>query len=130
MTSSDQPMDHIPPHTESGNNSSSNDSHKSDLENNLTARATWVRLAFMILYMILYAVSRVVTVAVIVVQFFTVLLTGAVNEQLKSFGHSLAIYAFEIVDYLTFNSEVKPFPIDAAWPHELPQSTSPETEDL
>ncbi len=111
MTTSDQPMDHVPPEAES-----SGETDRSDLEKNVTARSTWIRLIFMVATVILYAISRMVTVAVVVVQFFNVLITGATNDQLKTFGHSLAIYSYQAVDYLTFNTETKPFPLGEDWP--------------
>ena len=43
--------------------------------------------------------------------FFYVLLTGEARDELKAFGHSLAIYSYEIIEYLTFNSNNKPFPV-------------------
>lgn len=124
MTSSDQPMDHVPPHAESDSGGAAGGS---DLEKHVKSRSTWVRLIFMIVCSILYALSRLVTFAVVVVQFFTVLLTGETNDQLKQWGRSLAVYSFEVVDFLTFNTEVKPFPFDAVWPSDLP-AASVETE--
>jgi hypothetical protein len=50
------------------------------------------------------------------VQFCQVLFTGEINVQLRAFGQSLATYAYQIVTYLTFNTEVRPFPFDAEWP--------------
>lgn len=115
MTTSDQPMDHVPPSAEDSGNA-----RKSELEENITSRSTWIRLFFMIVFGLLYGLSRLVTAAVVVIQFFNVLFTGNANKQLKTFGHSLAIYSFEIVDYLTFNTERKPFPLDARWPIATP----------
>ena len=114
MTSSDQPMDHVPPSAED-----SRHAEKSEFERNVKSRSTWLRLLFMILFALLYGLSRVVTAAVVVIQFFHVLLTGNTNEQLKNFGHSLAIYSYQVVEYLTFNSETKPYPLDANWPQTL-----------
>ena len=114
MTTSDQPMDHAPPGADVGGKS-----EKSELEKNVTARSTWIRLFFMIIFALLYGLSRLVTAAVVVVQFFHVLFAGSINDQLKTFGHSLAIFSYEVVNYLTFNSETKPFPLDAEWPHSL-----------
>lgn len=75
----------------------------------------------MIVLAVLYGLSRLVIAAVVVIQFFYVLFTGETNEQLKTFGHSLAIYSYEVVDYLTFNTEKKPFPFEGEWPTSLPQ---------
>lgn len=117
MTSSDQPVDHVPPHVESDSNPG-----QSELEKNVKSRSTWMRLVFMIVSLALLAVSRVVTAAVVVIQFFTALITGKPNEQLKSWGHSLAIYSYEVINYVTFKSNIRPFPFDADWPTELPQA--------
>jgi len=108
-------MDHVPPAADTGGRS-----EQSDLEKNVKMGSTWLRLFFMVIFALLYGLSRVVTAAVVVIQFFHVLFTGETNEQLKTFGHSLAIYSYEVVEYLTFNSDTKPFPLDAAWPDELP----------
>ena len=100
-----------------------------NLEKHVKTRSTWIRLIFMIICSLLYALSRLVTFAVVVVQFLTVLLTGETNTQLKQWGRSLAVYSFEVVDFLTFNTEVKPFPFEAEWPSELPTANAPSEDD-
>jgi len=50
------------------------------------------------------------------VQFFWVLFTGNTNANLLDLGQSLATYTYQIIGYLTFTTEVRPFPIDADWP--------------
>lgn len=116
MTTNDQPMDHAPPEEMADESKSS-----SELEQNVKQKSTWVRLFFMIVFALLYGLSRVVIGAVVVIQFFYVLLTGEAKEQLKTFGHSLAIYSYEIIDYLTFNTDDKPFPFEGSWPTSLPR---------
>lgn len=115
MTTNDQPMDHVPPEEVAEDKSTS-----SGVEKNVKQKSTWVRLFFMIILACLYGLSRLVIAAVVVIQFFYVLLTGETKGQLKSFGHSLAIYSYEVIDYLTFNTEVKPFPFEGDWPTSLP----------
>lgn len=124
MTTSDSPMDHVPPNADSDGKS-----ERSDLEKNVTARSTWLRLIFMIICGFLWGISRVVTAAVVVIQFFYVLLSGDTNDQLKTLGHSLAIYSFEVTDYLTFNTESRPFPFDRSWPTQFPQADSVDIDD-
>lgn len=116
MTSNDQPMDHVP-----HDGIASDTSEPSDLEKNVKSRTTWLRLFFMIILAFLYTLSRFVIAAVVIIQFFHVLLQGVKNESLLSFGHSLAIYSYEVVDYLTFNREEKPYPFDSSWPTSDPQ---------
>jgi hypothetical protein len=95
----------------------------SPIEEHLKSRSTWLRLLFMIVIALLYGISRVVVSAVIIIQFFHVLFTGKTNAQLKGLGQALATYTYQIVLYLAFNTEVRPFPFDADWP-----TTSPEAE--
>jgi hypothetical protein len=53
---------------------------------------------------------------VVVLGFLWVLFKGEVNEDLREIGQSLARYVFEIVRYLTFNTDEKPFPFGGRWP--------------
>ncbi len=111
MTTDDQPMDHVPPEAKSDDTE-----NRSEMEKNVTSRSTWLRLVFMIISGLLYSLSRIVLGAVVVIQFFYVLLTGETRDELKTFGHSLSIYSYQVVEYLTFNTEKKPFPLDRSWP--------------
>jgi hypothetical protein len=88
----------------------------SDLEQNLRARSTWLRLVFMIVIAICHELARLVGAVIILLQFLHVLFTGKPNERLKDTGLSLAQYVYQVVEYLTFNTEVRPFPFDAEWP--------------
>ena len=88
---------------------------EASLEDNLRAPSTWLRLLFMILFLALWAISRVVVIAVVALQFFWVLFKGETNPRLGAFGQSLATYSYQIVMYLTFNSEEQPFPF-SDWP--------------
>jgi len=88
----------------------------SDFENNLKSRSTWLRLVYMIVLGALYALSRLVVFAVVVLQFLWVLFTSETNQRLKRFGHSLAVYTAEVIDYLCYVSDVRPFPFDRDWP--------------
>lgn len=85
------------------------------LEDNIKSRSTWLRLLFMILFVVLWSISRIVVLAVVVLQFFWVLITGAANERLLAFGAGLATYSYQIIAYLTYNTETQPFPF-SDWP--------------
>jgi hypothetical protein len=88
----------------------------SDLEQNLRARSTWMRLLFMIVIGICHELARLVGAVIVLLQFLHVLFTGKPNIRLKDAGLSLAQYVYQVVEYLTFNTEVRPFPFDAEWP--------------
>jgi hypothetical protein len=65
---------------------------------------------------LLYSVSRVVVSVVVLLQFFWVLFTVETNKPLEKLGQSLATYTYQIIRYLTFNTEERPFPFDLDWP--------------
>jgi hypothetical protein len=111
MSENRQPQDHAP-----GDNVDDDDVVVQSIEDHVKSKATWLRLFYIVVFFALYFVSRVVMVAVVVLQFFWLLFTGAINEQLRALGQSLAGYTYEIVRFLTFNSDVRPFPFDAPWP--------------
>ena len=48
------------------------------------------------------------------------LFTGETNKLLEKFGQSLATDTYQIICYLTFNTEEWPFPFDLDWPAGLP----------
>lgn len=83
---------------------------------NVKSRPIWLRAFFMLVVTFLWGVSRFVTGAVIVIQFFTVLFTGEPNDSLKNLGAQLATYSLQIINYLTFNVDERPFPFDLEWP--------------
>ena len=97
------------------------------LEENIKSRSTWLRLLFMILFVVLWGISRLVILAVVVLQFFWVLFTGETNVRLGKFGLSLATYSYQIILYLTYNSEDQPFPF-SDWPSGPPGAPTEASE--
>jgi hypothetical protein len=93
-----------------------NDGGSSPLEQNIRSRSTWLRLLFMLIYYVLISLASIVGTFVVVVGFFWVLFTGEVNHQLRQVGQGIAGYIYEIVRYLTYNTEDKPFPFGRDWP--------------
>lgn len=71
---------------------------------------TWVRLFFMILFMVIFYVVFGITGIVAVIQFVTRILTGKPLGSLQDFNAKLADYAHDLVAYITYSSDAKPFP--------------------
>ena len=86
------------------------------IEENLKSRATWTRLLFMVICGILLSIASFVGGFVVVLGFLWVLVTGEVNRQIREVGQSIAAYAYEIIRFLTFNTEDRPFPLGSDWP--------------
>ena len=94
--------------------------HKTEtLKEHLKDTGIWKRLLFMILFTILYSAAEVVLAVVVVFQFLTVLITGAKNGKVLSFGAQLSTYTYHVFSYLTFNTEARPYPM-GDWPSDKP----------
>jgi len=89
------------------------------IKENIKAQDTWLRLLFMIIYGAILSLTSIVLTFVVVFQFLSVLFTRETQKNLLHFGASLAEYVRQIVAYLTFNSEDKPFPF-GDWPNMTP----------
>jgi hypothetical protein len=79
----------------------------------------WVRALYMVLFGIAFGLTRVIIVFVVIIQFVSVLFTGRANEPLLQFGKNLSVFILEILEFQTFNSELRPFPF-SPWPDEEP----------
>jgi hypothetical protein len=77
---------------------------------NLTQLSTWKRIFFMLIFAAIGGLVRLLLWAVIILQVASTLLTGKANINILNFGRSLAVYTFHILLFLTFNTEVMPFP--------------------
>lgn len=86
------------------------------IEQNLKSQTTWLRLLFMAIYGLLISLAGMVGTVIVVIGFFWVLFKGEVNSELRQIGQAIASYMYDIVRYLTFNTDDKPFPFGGAWP--------------
>jgi hypothetical protein len=84
-------------------------------ETNLTDKSTWKRILYMLLFALAYSVAEFVLIAIAVVQVLFKLITGDTNDNLIILGKQTARYIYDVMLFLTFNSENKPFPF-SAWP--------------
>ena len=89
------------------------------LKRNLTRGSTWLRALYMVLFGVAFYVAEFVLLMVAIVQLIAKLVSGSSLAQLDRFGAQLAIYMRELVAFLTFASEEKPFPL-APWPEVKP----------
>ena len=86
-----------------------------EIKTNVRSKSVWLRGVFMLLFAFLFWVAEFVLMVVAVFQFGHTLFTGRPNENATGFGYSVGRYIFEIAQYLTFNTEERPFPF-SAWP--------------
>ena len=83
---------------------------KEEFKHNIGNCAQWGRLLYMLLFgVILYVVIPVLCV-IIIVQVVLVLVTSKTNENIRHFSTDLAHYVSQIILFLTYNENTKPFP--------------------
>ena len=89
---------------------------KEDVKKNLKNTNVWLRFIFMILFVIIYqSIAIIVMALVIIFQFVFTLITGSPNPKVEPFSRQLAKYIYEILLFLSYNTEEKPFPF-SDWP--------------
>lgn len=82
---------------------------------NLSNKTIWQRILYIILFSIAFSVAKTVLNLAIIIQVIIVLFTGKPHENLKNFGRQLSEYLYQISKYMTFNSDLQPFPF-SDWP--------------
>ena len=75
----------------------------------------WLRALYMGLFLAILWVLKILFLAVVLLQFFIVLVTDHVNQNLLNFAKSLSRYVYQIYLFLTYNTDEKPFPF-GDWP--------------
>jgi len=97
-----------------GYNDSSFFQEEFDMEQELKARFTtadrWFRLIFMAIYLIVLYVAQFIIWALTAIQFIFALLTGHPNQNLLNFTRGLNNFCYHILQYVTYNTNDKPFP--------------------
>lgn len=84
---------------------------------NIVDGSIWLRGLHMLLFAVAYNVVEAMLALTAVFQFFSALITGKVNEPLLRFAKNGSLYIQEVLEFLTFNSEIRPFPF-SEWPDE------------
>ena len=74
---------------------------------------TWKRILYMLLFAFAYSLAEVVLMGIVVIQVFFKLITGSINDNLKILGQQTARYIYDVMLFLSFNTEEKPFPFSA-----------------
>ncbi len=98
-----------------------------DIVENLSRPEQWLRVLFMAVLVVgLYVVGLMLTLVTVGQVLFS-LVTGSDNDNLRALGKSLSLYVKQILDFLTYNSEVKPFPF-SPYPDSNVGNRDPEAE--
>ena len=84
------------------------------IKQNLQNPNQWLRILYMFLFWIALYFVMMVAGIVIIIQVVFALITGSDNKNLRQFAAGLTKYINQILLFLTYNENRKPFPF-AAW---------------
>ena len=87
--------------------------NQEEIKSNLLNADQWLRILFMAGYAVATWLTLVVLVVVVLAQAVIALITGSSNANLQRVGLLFGIYLHQIVQYLTYNTDYKPFPFNA-----------------
>ena len=87
--------------------------NKEQVKQNLQNTNQWIRIIYMVLFWIVLYFSMMVIGALIFIQVLFALITGSENKNLRNFSVDLTKYINQILLFLTYNEDRKPFPFSA-----------------
>jgi hypothetical protein len=82
-----------------------------DIVDNLRKPSAWIRVIFMLAFVVfLYLVIAPIILVLMLAQALFAVINGKENENLRYFGSALTRYVSQILEFITYNTERKPFP--------------------
>ncbi len=91
-----------------------NDVRTEELKRNILSLSQWIRILYMVFYAIACWVLTIILPVIIIAQILISLITGRNNENLRTVGKKIADYFYDMLNYLVYASEEKPWPFDDA----------------
>ena len=86
-----------------------------DIKENAKNVDTWIRGLFIVIFGIIFYFLYIIIGLIVIFQFLTKVITGGLNANLMQFSLSMNRYVEQILMYITFHSEERPFPF-SPWP--------------
>ena len=87
-----------------------------EIKRSVSTGDTWIRLAYMVLFAFVLQVVEVVLVFIVIANWFFLLFTRSSSDRLTEFGDDLTVFNYQIWQFLTQNSDERPWPF-APWPY-------------
>ncbi|TVZ41663.1 uncharacterized protein DUF4389 [Alteromonadaceae bacterium 2753L.S.0a.02] len=99
--------------------------NQEQVHTNVRNQQSWLRLIYMLLFGALLHLAAAVMWIVCAMQFLFVITTGQDNYNLRQFAQSLSLFINQALQFVSYNSEQKPFPF-APWPQDGSASSKGE----
>jgi len=85
------------------------------MEETYTVKDRLIKGLFVLLFLFAFGVCRFLLYIIVLVQFFFDLISGKPNNRLCQFSSEFKNYIAEVVAFVTYQSDTKPFPF-SDWP--------------
>ena len=97
------------------------------IKQNITNRDLWLRGLFIVIFGVILYFAFILVWLLVVFQFVSKVVTGNLNRQLADFSSGLLRYISQILGYITFQLDERPFPFNP-WPKadKAPPATTPK----
>lgn len=89
-----------------------NDVRTEELKRNILSLSQWIRILYMVFYAIACWLITIVLPVIIIAQILISLITGRDNENLRTVGLRVADYFHDMLTFLVYGSETKPWPFN------------------
>ncbi len=80
------------------------------IKDNIQNSSTWKRVLFIIIFWLIFNLVELILAVLVIFQVLAVLFTGDRNMRVLDFSAQLSRYAYRILQFVTFNSDDRPFP--------------------
>lgn len=84
--------------------------NQDEVKRNLLSLDQWLRMLLMVGYLFVVWVLGMVLLVIMITQTLVVLITGELNANLQRFGAIATAYLYQIVIFLVYGTDDKPFP--------------------
>jgi uncharacterized membrane protein len=84
-------------------------------DNNVEAETIPFRVMWSLVFLIIWSLAETIVFLIFAIQIISSVFSTGPNESLRDLGKQIGVYMAQIVSYLTFSSNEKPFPF-SNWP--------------
>lgn len=100
------------------------------LKQNLQNTNQWIRILYMVLFAIISYFVMMAIGVVVLIQVLFALFSGSDNANLRKLGADLTKYINQILSFLTYNENRKPFPFAACGELEEVKAETVQTDEV
>lgn len=98
-----------------------------DIKDHAKNTDTWLRGFFILVFGVIFYFLYILIWLLVIFQFVTKVITGELNSYLEESSTKMTSYAMQILNYITYQSEERPFPF-SPFPGENVGAQRSETE--